>query len=283
MTEANGPPARFTGGSRGFIVLLQLVYLALLFGTALLWFDFRNRLPGAIPHLFGPVPYGVLWFGALGAVLTSLSGVFDHATDWDEGHKYWHWCRPAVGASAALVAVLIFQGGVLAAGSQVSAGGSSTFLLYYVVAFLVGYREETFRELIKRVTDVILSPGTKASPPLITGVSPSDGPVAGSTPVVITGTSLTDAVSVKFGSLEAMFKTDSDVRITALSPAAAGAATVSLSIATRAGTAIGGSFTYASSTIGVPPGADASGSGNLTEPASPTLKPSDVSSLATLS
>jgi hypothetical protein len=29
-----------------------------------------------------------------------------------------------------------------------------------VIGFIVGYREATFRELVKRVVDVILSPGT---------------------------------------------------------------------------------------------------------------------------
>ncbi len=37
------------------------------------------------------------------------------------------------------------------------------FIIYYVVAFLVGYREETFRDLIKRATDLILKPGTPPS------------------------------------------------------------------------------------------------------------------------
>ena len=35
------------------------------------------------------------------------------------------------------------------------------FIIYYVVAFLAGYREETFRELIRRVTDMILKPATQ--------------------------------------------------------------------------------------------------------------------------
>src|SRR5262249_35853830 len=36
-------------------------------------------------------------------------------------------------------------------------------IIYYVVAFLVGYREETFRELLKRAVDLILKPSE--SPP----------------------------------------------------------------------------------------------------------------------
>jgi hypothetical protein len=35
----------------------------------------------------------------------------------------------------------------------------------FVLAFLVGYREETFRELMKRATDMILQPGGQAPAP----------------------------------------------------------------------------------------------------------------------
>jgi hypothetical protein len=51
-----------------------------------------------------------------------------------------------------------------------------TNLLYYLVAFLVGYREETFRELIKRLVDIILSPGNGAGAPAKTGVNPPHAP-----------------------------------------------------------------------------------------------------------
>ncbi len=45
--------------------------------------------------------------------------------------------------------------------------------VFDVVAFLVGYREETFRSLIKRATDLLLSPGapqadsSAAAPPAL--------------------------------------------------------------------------------------------------------------------
>jgi hypothetical protein len=42
-------------------------------------------------------------------------------------------------------------------------------IVFYVLAFLVGYREETFRELIKRATDLILKPGNvPAAAPAVT-------------------------------------------------------------------------------------------------------------------
>jgi hypothetical protein len=37
---------------------------------------------------FGPVPFLVPWFGAVGAVLLSLKGVFDHRYDWDIEYRF---------------------------------------------------------------------------------------------------------------------------------------------------------------------------------------------------
>ena len=42
--------------------------------------------------------------------------------------------------------------------------GPSSLLPYYVLAFLVGFREDTFRTLIKRAADVLLGPGDPGAP-----------------------------------------------------------------------------------------------------------------------
>jgi hypothetical protein len=48
---------------------------------------------------------------------------------------------------------------------------------YYVLAFVVGYREQTFRDLIKRVADTLLGPGIRGvRPPAAASANPS--PVA---------------------------------------------------------------------------------------------------------
>ena len=124
-------------------------------------------------HEIGSLPTPVLWFGALGAVLLSLTGVFDHRGDWDNGFLPWHISRPLVGAAVAVIAVLIVIAGILATGTQPGAEATGTEpaagattanttknIFYFLVAFIVGYREETFRLLIKRLADVILIPGT---------------------------------------------------------------------------------------------------------------------------
>lgn len=37
-------------------------------------------------------------------------------------------------------------------------------LIYYLVAFLAGYREEVFQQLVQRAVDVILKPGEPDKP-----------------------------------------------------------------------------------------------------------------------
>ena len=62
--------------------------------------------------------------------------------------------------------------------------------------------------------------------------SPTSGPVG--TPVVITGTSFTQATAVKFGSIAATFTVNSDTQITAMVPT--GAVTAKISVTTPGGT-----------------------------------------------
>ena len=71
---------------------------------------------------------------------------------------------------------------------------------------------------------------TYADPaPVVTGVSPSSGSVAGGTAVTITGTDLSGASEVDFGGVPASFAVNADGSITAVSPAgAAGAVDVTV-------------------------------------------------------
>jgi alpha-tubulin suppressor-like RCC1 family protein len=71
--------------------------------------------------------------------------------------------------------------------------------------------------------------------PTITALKPKAGPVAGGTSVVITGTELAAATSVRFGSQSVTFKVTSNTSLTATAPAVAGAAVVDVQIATPGG------------------------------------------------
>jgi hypothetical protein len=187
--------------SRGGIFSVEVIYVLALWGIAILYFV------GSIHprHTIGNMPTAVPWFGALGAVLISLVGIFEHPLDWNPRMAEWHWARPLVGASFAIISVLIMQAGIVSIGSDPHNPGAS-LALYYIVGFVVGYREETFRELIKRLVDVLLNPGPAAADvaPTITSVTPAVGPATAGSEVTIDGSGFVKVSAVKFGNQNAI-------------------------------------------------------------------------------
>jgi hypothetical protein len=129
---------------------LQLFYLILLI-VVYVAYQHRGDLRGWVPS-FGELPVGVPWFGAVGAVLIGLTGIFIHSRQWDPRYNYWHVARPLVGAVVGSVACLILIVLVDAANTRQT---STNPVFYYVAAFLVGYREATFRTLITRATRAV--------------------------------------------------------------------------------------------------------------------------------
>lgn len=145
------------------IYVLELTYLVLLLAAALLFND-RAGAYGAwklfhlLPDPVGPVPLAIPWYGALGAVTIGLFGLFQHANSWDEGYRNWHIARPLTGATLGLLAYLIFLVVIDATGTEAKKVGHPEFV-YYLVAFIVGFREQTFTTLIKRAADLFIGPG----------------------------------------------------------------------------------------------------------------------------
>ena len=166
-----------------FFFWLGMIYTGLLLLMAAVYNLTKD--PNAGATVFGGiVPIAIPWFGALGAVTISLEGVFAYNDKWDKKFNYWHIGRPIFGAVLGIVAFFLFVVIVSAAGSapKFLEGGGATakdYIIFYVVAFLVGYREETFRELIKRATDLVLkpSPAAEAAPAVtikVGGATPLD-------------------------------------------------------------------------------------------------------------
>jgi outer membrane protein assembly factor BamB len=91
----------------------------------------------------------------------------------------------------------------------------------------------------------IASP-TTGTAPVVSGISPSSGPAAGGTSVTITGTNLSGATAVKFGStLAGAFTVVSATQVTATAPAGTG--TVDVTVSTSGGTSATGAndkYTY---------------------------------------
>ena len=226
------------------IFWLQLVYVGVL--GVLAWSYNIDRLwepLGAIPDPVGPMPLAVPWFGALGGTLISLSGVHKHRYTWDVRYWSWHAARPLVGAAVAIVAVMVIQVGILGTGLELQTGTTNTF--YYLVAWIAGYREETFRSMVARLADVVLTSREEGLPPRVVAVDPPKGK-EGST-VTIKGAGLTGAESVTFSTnLSPTIRVVSDTAIEAEIPAQAGTeATVTVGVLTPKGAASAiGAFTY---------------------------------------
>jgi len=156
------------------------------FATALGWlvllagfFVAFETLPGfrhAFPHSFGHVPVEAPWFGAVGGCLVSFGGIFRYNREWDPAYNYWHPVRPLIGAFTGSVAcVLLLALLRAAAGSKV--GSDPT--VYDSAAFVFGFAESAFRQLIKALTDTFIKPGGSSAG---AGVPPKPAPTAVATP-----------------------------------------------------------------------------------------------------
>jgi hypothetical protein len=166
----------------GYLFPLQFLYLLGLglvaFLYALHYPAFAMSLPGigrfdvppihdAIPATVASVPISIPWFGALGAVLTGLYGVFEHAhRDWQRRFNAWYIARPFTGAALGSIAFIIFLGVIRATGVVPSMNDPVGRLIYFAIAFVVGFREQTFRDLVSRVTDLLVGPGVSVFRPL---------------------------------------------------------------------------------------------------------------------
>jgi hypothetical protein len=156
-----------------FFFFLAILYLVVLLFLAVLFEQDSFGVKEDLGEVIGNVlPIGVPWFGALGAVLISLQGVFEHNQRWDHKWNFWHLARPVFGAVLGIVAYFIFILILRAAGTAPTWLGTATsppvtdLVVYYVLAFLVGYREANFAELIRRATDLIFKAGGLADVPM---------------------------------------------------------------------------------------------------------------------
>jgi hypothetical protein len=83
--------------------------------------------------------------------------------------------------------------------------------------------------------------------PVITGISPVQGPAAGGTAVTINGTGFTGATAVVFGSASAAFTVVSSTQISATAPAGSGSVTVT--VTTPGGTSNGATYSYVAAPV----------------------------------
>ncbi|MFE7745986.1 beta strand repeat-containing protein [Nocardia sp. NPDC057455] len=98
--------------------------------------------------------------------------------------------------------------------------------------------------------------------PALTSAVPGSGPAAGGTTVTLTGTGLSTATAVRFGTTAAAFTVNSSTQITAIAPPGTG--TVAVTVITPGGTSNGVPYTYAAvpTLTGVSPNQGPTSGGN---------------------
>jgi hypothetical protein len=138
-----------------FVALGWLVGLIVLFFLFVTVPAFRHGLP----HDYGHIPVEVPWFGAVGGCLVSCGGIFRYNRQWDPGYNYWHPVRPLIGAfTGGIACVLLLALLHAAAGGHFGEDPS----VYDAAAFVFGFAESSFRQLIKALTDIFVKPGSGA-------------------------------------------------------------------------------------------------------------------------
>lgn len=176
-TTGNNTPTQPVGLSPrtwpvGLFCIYQVLVAAALLGT--MWycsFGAGRQIRFAWDSV---LPVWVPFAGALGGCFVSLVGIAMHTVDWDSSrYAYWHLLRPLLGMISGSVSVLILVFVLKGVAPTVMPStdtpySASGVAVLFVLSFLVGYREETFRELVKRVVDVVLGPGeTEATAQLV--------------------------------------------------------------------------------------------------------------------
>jgi hypothetical protein len=153
--------------------------------------------------------------------------------------------RPQVGPCSGGTKVTI-TGKNLANATQVRFGANPATILGNTATKIVAVSpaapsNETYLAGLHVTTAGGMSPHTPTSyfnyvaAPMVSSVSPASGPLTGGTQVTITGTDLTRATAVRFGTAPAKIKSKSDTSIVVISPKGA-AGTVDVTVTSAGGT-----------------------------------------------
>jgi hypothetical protein len=119
-----------------YMVFMPVGYIVVLISAAVS----LRASTGASINLVGlSLPAAVLWFGALGGVVSSLQGMFFHNAKWDPSYNLWHWFSGAIGASYGMASYLFLIVIARAAVNGNVAGSADVFALG---AFAIRLRAE---------------------------------------------------------------------------------------------------------------------------------------------
>lgn len=159
-TGQNAPPHVLRTSVLSFFGLLLIAVLAIALKPFNTWLSTLS---------LGRLPIQIVWFGAMGGSLASLTGLFWHYRgNWSDSFDLWHMMRPWTGlVMGSLGAYLLLISSELATTSNSGSTAHSGLNpgIFYVTSFICGNAEASFRALVKRLTDTIFGPGN--SPPKV--------------------------------------------------------------------------------------------------------------------
>ena len=145
------------------VLIWPIIYIAALIALPII----RNEFSGSIPHyILYPLqnmPLSVLWFGALGGVMVSLYSIFVNR-DWRNPFNLWHAFSGIIGAIYGLISFLIIV--VLINSTTISNNFNKSSLAYDLIAFLLGFSQHAFQDLIKKITGLVFGAGRTEGPDL---------------------------------------------------------------------------------------------------------------------
>jgi hypothetical protein len=142
-----------------FVFVLTLLYLIGLLAVAT-WY---LRSVG-LREFLDPYPaLRVAWWGAVGGVLANVETIARTGDHWNRRVVPALVVRPVTaaffGGIGYVIYVTLVQASVSGVDEALAQLGRTPTALGYVIAFALGFREQTFRELLKRVVDLLASAG----------------------------------------------------------------------------------------------------------------------------
>jgi hypothetical protein len=140
------------------------------------------------------LPLKCLWFGALGGVVISLKGVYDHpasaSSGWSDDFDLWHFGRPVSGAITGVITFVLLH--------VINPSADPSAPVLYAAAFILGTQEARFFNFLYEVGRIIVQvPEQKTTGLKVTDVQPSEGK-AGDVLVVV-GQGFVPGVTVTLG------------------------------------------------------------------------------------
>jgi len=142
-----------------------LAFWLLALGIAGCWLK-HYEVQAASDLFFGFTYWRYLLMGALGGVVIAIWGLITHTTnlDFDRQFAVWYWFKPVLGALTGLVAVITAVAGLLAIQGQGAMPSSANGkMVLYILAFLAGFSERFFLDIVDRVMTALLSSGQSSS------------------------------------------------------------------------------------------------------------------------